>query len=121
MAEIDDERNREGDSLPPVGEPAEPDRSGPMNTIAGVDAGALGTGATQRTDPPQADAAPSRPPPPTTFDPNEVRESKPWFTTLSARSEQAGVANESAEPVDPNLTEEEALVRDKEEDGPAAP
>jgi hypothetical protein len=101
------ERKQQPDELPSVGEPAEPDRSGPMNTIAGTDAGALGIGDTQRTDPPHADTAPSRPTPPAGFDPNEARESKPWFTTLAARSEQAGVANDPAEPVDPNLTEEE--------------
>jgi hypothetical protein len=120
MTDTDRPREEESEALPPVGDAAEPDRSGPMNTIAGTDAGALGIGGTQRTDPPSADAAPSRPAPPAAFDPNEARESKPWFTSLAARSEQAGVANAPAEPVDPNLTEEEAVVREKEEDGPGA-
>lgn len=69
------------------------------NVIEGADAGALGTNEPPHTAPEGARVdATERRVPGADFDDHPPTEEKPWFTSLAADSEQAGVAN--ADPDD---------------------
>lgn len=86
---VDDERReRERDERP---RPARPERTGPLGSIAGTDAGALGTGGTQRLDSPRASVEESEKPAPAHAQERPATEAKPWFTSLAFNSDQAGV------------------------------
>ena len=85
--------------LPPVGEPAEPEREGPMGTITGVDGAALGTEPVQRLDAPHAEVDPTDAPVPS---PERVPPDteRPWMTSLAARGADAGVHGGVLDPDD---------------------
>jgi hypothetical protein len=81
--------------------------------LDGADAGALGTDAPPSPAPPGAEVDPSEHlVPGATFGEGPKTEAKPWFTSLGAESDQAGVANDDPEaqepgfPADPNLGRE---------------
>ena len=77
---------------------AQPPSSG--GPLEGADAGAIGTAAAPETAPPGALVDDSEHRVPGAGFERPLRESKPWFTSLAAESEQAGVGNEGDEPRD---------------------
>lgn len=72
-----------------------------LDVIEGADAGALGIDAPPESAPAGAevDRGGTRVPGASMDGPG--REAKPWFTSLAARSDQAGVANEPPDEQDP--------------------
>ena len=75
-----------------------------LKAIEGADAGALGL--TPPPDPVPPDAQESVDEelvPGATFGERVADEAKPWFTSLAAESEQAGVANDPADVQDPQF------------------
>ena len=74
-------------------QPATPERSA-SGAIEGADSAALGTAATPATAPPGASVDPSESVVPGARFDRPLTEAKPWFTSLAAESDQAGVANE---------------------------
>lgn len=86
---VDEERReREANERP---SPARPERTGPLGSIAGTDAGALGTGGTQRLDPARASVEEAEKPALAHAEERPATEAKPWFTSLAFHSDQAGV------------------------------
>ena len=79
-----------------------------LRALEGVDAGALGL--TPPPEPAQPDAqqpVEEHPVPGANDDDRVLDESKPWFTSLAAESDQAGVANDAPDaqqpdPLDPD-------------------
>ncbi|MGI8999397.1 MAG: hypothetical protein ACR2GO_06795 [Candidatus Limnocylindria bacterium] len=79
-----------------------------LGGLEGADAAALGTDGLPESAPPGAQVDDGeRLVPGANFDEADRRESKPWFTSLAAASDQAGVANDPADaqevqfPTDP--------------------
>lgn len=70
--------------------------------IEGADAGALGTAPPPESAPEAAevDGGETRVPG-ASFGSRPATEAKPWFTSLAAESEQAGVANDPADAQEP--------------------
>jgi hypothetical protein len=82
----------------------EPQRTGPLGTIEGTDAGALGIDPPPGAAPSAAEVDPSEEHVPgPAFDDVPRTESKPWFTSLAAESEQAGVANDDPDEQPPQF------------------
>jgi hypothetical protein len=75
-----------------------------LKPIEGTDAGALGL-----TPPPEAAPTEAQEPiheelvPGATFGERVADEPKPWFTSLAAESDQAGVANDAADVQEPQF------------------
>lgn len=76
--------------------------------LEGADAAALGTDASPESAPPGAEVDDEQQlVPGANFDSADRREAKPWFTSLAADSDQAGVANDAPDvqapqfPTDP--------------------
>lgn len=97
MSDTDQPKDSASADLPPVGEPAVPQRDGPMGSIRGTDAAALGTDQPQRLDPPQADVDPSSDPVPRRDEVPRTDE-RPWMTTLAATGADAGVQSDVEDP-----------------------
>jgi hypothetical protein len=73
-----------------------------LNVIEGADSASIGVGPSPQSTPAGAQAGDDvRLPPGADFDstPNDAR--KPWFTSLAAESEQAGVGNDPPEEQEP--------------------
>lgn len=75
-----------------------------LGGLEGADAAALGTDAPPETAPPGAQVHDEeRLVPGADFDEVDRRASKPWFTSLAADSDQAGVANDPADAQEPQF------------------
>lgn len=73
-----------------------------LGGIEGVDDGALGTAPAPESAPPGAEVSDAEHlVPGAGYDEHRPDEAKPWFTTLAAESEQAGVANEPGDVQEP--------------------
>jgi hypothetical protein len=73
-----------------------------LNVVEGADSASLGVAPSPESTPAEAQPADDvRLPPGADFDatPNHAR--KPWFTSLAAESQQAGVANDPLEEQEP--------------------
>ncbi len=79
-----------------------------LGAIEGTDDGALGTAPAPETAPPGAQVSDAEHlVPGAAFDEERhAEESKPWFTSLAAESQQAGVGNEPAEAQEPQFPAE---------------
>jgi hypothetical protein len=94
------------DSAPPDGmtdhESESATRRTPSGALEGTDAGALGTDTPPTTAPPgaQVDAS-EHLVPGAKFDQGPKTDAKPWFTSLGAESDQAGVANDDPDAQEP--------------------
>ena len=88
-------------------------RTGPLGAIEGADAGALGVdGPPPGSAPLAADVDPSEEHVPgPSFDDQPKTGSKPWFTSLAAESEQAGVANDSPDEQEPQFPTDPEIGR----------
>lgn len=90
-----------------------------LGGIEGVDDGALGTAPAPESAPPGAEVSDAEHlVPGAGYDRHRPDEAKPWFTSLAAESEQAGVANDppdAQEPLYP-ADDAEALIRDSDEE-----
>lgn len=85
------------------------------NVIEGADAAALGTTPPPESAPPGAEVDPSEHlVPGATFDERHPTETKPWFTSLAADDDTAGVANEPADVQEPPVYERPDVTRDTE-------
>ncbi|MGH2381613.1 MAG: hypothetical protein ACRDG7_10390 [Candidatus Limnocylindria bacterium] len=72
--------------------------------LEGADAAALGTAAPPESAPPGAEVVDEeRLVPGANFDEAPRDRSKPWFTSLAAESEQAGVANDPPDAQEPEF------------------
>lgn len=79
-----------------------------LDAIEGADSGALGIGPAPESAPPGAEVSPEEHlVPGADFETRPHTEAKPWFTSLAAESEQAGVANEPPDTIDPLYPEDE--------------
>ena len=79
-----------------------------LGGIEGADDGALGTGPVPQSAPPGATVAGDEHlVPGANFDDRPHDQAKPWFTSLAAESEQAGIANEPPDETDPLYPEDE--------------
>ncbi len=75
-----------------------------LGGLEGADAAALGVDAAPESAPPGARVDDEeRLVPGASFDDMPRDQSKPWFTSLSAASEQAGVANDAPEAQEPQF------------------
>ena len=75
-----------------------------LGGLEGADAAALGTDAPPESAPPGAEVVGGeRLVPGANFDEVPRDQSKPWFTSLAAESEQAGVANDPADAQEPEF------------------
>ncbi|MGH2429601.1 MAG: hypothetical protein ACRDGV_12130 [Candidatus Limnocylindria bacterium] len=96
MTDTDEPRKDQPPAETP--EPGDPERGGPMGAIEGADAGALGMSEPPESAPPGAEVDDSEHMVPGgDFEEAPIREAKPWFTSLAAESDQAGVGNEPPE------------------------
>jgi hypothetical protein len=86
-----------------------------LKAVEGADAGALGLTPPPESAPPEAqEPVEEHVPPGSTYGDRVPAEPKPWFTSLAAESDQAGVANEHGDVQDrqfPN-DDDEALEDD---------
>ena len=75
-----------------------------LGGLEGADAAALGTDASPESAPPGAQVdADERLVPGADFDEADRHEAKPWFTSLAAGSDQAGVANDAPDAQEPQF------------------
>jgi len=75
-----------------------------LGGLEGADAAALGTDAAPESAPPGAIVDDEeRLVPGANFDDRPRDEAKPWFTSLAAESEQAGVGNDPADAQEPQF------------------
>ncbi|MGQ0609121.1 MAG: hypothetical protein ACT4OQ_11750 [Chloroflexota bacterium] len=75
-----------------------------LGGLEGADAASLGTDAPPESAPPGAEVVDEeRLVPGANFDEVPRDQSKPWFTSLAAESEQAGVANDPADAQEPEF------------------
>lgn len=73
-----------------------------LGAIEGVDDGALGTAPAPESAPPGAEVSDAEHlVPGADYDRHRPDEAKPWFTSLAAESEQAGVANDPPDAQEP--------------------
>lgn len=90
-----------------------PQQRTPPGAIEGADAGALGTDAPPTPAPPGAEVdASEHLVPGAAFGEGPKTESKPWFTSLGAESDQAGVANDDPEAQEPGFPADPELGRE---------
>jgi hypothetical protein len=79
-----------------------------LGGLDGADAAALGTGAPPESAPPGAAVDDDEQlVPGAHFDDTPRDQAKPWFTSLAAESEQAGVANEPPDAQEPQFPSED--------------
>jgi hypothetical protein len=79
-----------------------------LGGLEGADAAALGTGAPPESAPPGAEVDDDEQlVPGAHFDDVPHDQAKPWFTSLAAESEQAGVANEPPDAQEPAFPPED--------------
>jgi hypothetical protein len=84
-----------------------PQRQTPPGALEGADAGALGTEAPPSSAPPGAEVdASEHLVPGARFGEGPKTAAKPWFTSLGAESEQAGVANDDPDAQEPLFPED---------------
>lgn len=75
-----------------------------LGGLEGADAAALGTDASPESAPPGAEVDDEqRLVPGADFDSADRRKTKPWFTSLAADSDQAGVGNEAPDAQEPQF------------------
>jgi hypothetical protein len=75
-----------------------------LGGLEGTDAASLGTGDPPESAPPGAIVdADERPVPGAHHDLQRRDEAKPWFTSLAAKSDQAGVANDPPDAQEPQF------------------
>ena len=79
-----------------------------LGGLEGADDGALGTAPPPQSAPPGARVSDAEHlVPGANFEQRPHDQAKPWFTSLAAESEQAGVANEPPDRTDPLFPEDE--------------
>lgn len=90
-----------------------------LEGIEGADDGALGTAPPPHSAPPGAEVsdAEHRVPGPE-WDEHRPDEAKPWFTSLAAESDQAGVANDPPDAQEPLYPADDAARLDHEDERP---
>ena len=89
-----------------------------LGSIEGADSAALGLTGTPESAPAGAEVEDAEHlVPGATWDDTRATEAKPWQTTLAARSEQAGVANDPPD-AQPPLYPNEAVTRAEDESDP---
>lgn len=90
------------------------ERRSPADRLAGIegaDDGALGTNQPPESAPDAAQvSSEEHRVPGASFDDRAIDEAKPWFTSLAAESDQAGVANDPADVQEPRypITDEDS-------------
>jgi hypothetical protein len=90
-----------------------PRRRAPPGALEGADAGALGTDAPPSSAPPGAQVDPSEHlVPGATHGEGPKTAAKPWFTSLGAESDQAGVANDEPDAQEPAFPADEEAARE---------
>lgn len=88
-----------------------------LGGIEGADDGALGTGPMPESAPPGAEVSDAEHlVPGTGYDDHRPDEAKPWFTSLAAESEQAGVANDPPDAQEPLYPADDAEALDEDAD-----
>lgn len=87
-----------------------------LGGIEGAEESALGTGPAPESAPPGAEVSDAEHlVPGAGYDAHRPTESKPWFTSLAAESEQAGVANDPPDAQEPLYPADDHEALDEDE------